>query len=138
MSRGQIGLRTLNGPVDPYLELVFVHGLMGDSSLTWTFENDRATFWPEWLAEDPEFSNLRIHTYGYHEPPVNGRAPVSKLRDMGAALCSALELNSQFRGSTHVSYVSGYDFLKLTKLFNIEPSHIHCAFLGRSCGEGSE
>jgi hypothetical protein len=103
MSRGQVGLRTLNGPVDPYLELVFVHGLMGDSSLTWTFENDRATFWPEWLAEDPEFSNLRIHMYGYHESPVNGRAPVSKLRDMGAALCSALELNTQFRGNTHVS-----------------------------------
>lgn len=104
MPRGQVGLRTLNTHVDPYLELVFVHGLMGDSSLTWAFENDRAMFWPEWLFEDMEFANVRIHTFGYAEPPIGGRAPVSKIREVGVALCTALELNNQIRSDVHVSW----------------------------------
>ena len=103
MNRGQVGLRTLNSPLDSYLEIIFVHGLMGDSSLTWAFDHDRKMFWPDWLSEDHAFSNARIHTYGYHEPPVNGRAPVSKLRDIGVGLCSAVELNNQIRGDAHVS-----------------------------------
>lgn len=66
-------------------------------------ENDSATFWPDWLSEDAAFSNTRIHTYGYHETPVNGRAPVSKLRDFGVAMCSSLEHNRRVRNDVHVS-----------------------------------
>ena len=58
MGRGQVGLRTINGPVEPHLELVFVHGLLGDSNLTWASENDRAMFWPDWLSDDFEFSDM--------------------------------------------------------------------------------
>lgn len=101
-ARGRPGLRTLHDPGNPYLEIIFVHGLMGDSQLTWTFDNDGKTFWPTWLAEEDFFSNTRIHTYGYHEPPVNGRAPVSKIRDIGVALCAALESNSYIRGDAYV------------------------------------
>lgn len=100
--RGPIGLKTLNYPSDPYFDIIFVHGLMGDSYWTWTVENDKATFWPEWLIEDKVFINTRIHTYGYHEPAVYGRVPVGKLRDIGTALCTALELNNHVRGAAHV------------------------------------
>lgn len=104
--RTQVGLRTLNDPAHPYLELIFVHGLMGDAQYTWTCGSDGATFWPEWLSEDSAFLNTRIHTYGYHETPVNGRAPVSKLRDIGVAMCSSLEHNGPVRNDVHVSNAS--------------------------------
>ncbi|RMZ87067.1 hypothetical protein DV736_g5706, partial [Chaetothyriales sp. CBS 134916] len=98
-NRGRIGLHTLNDPTDPCVEIVFVHSLLGDSLWTWTYEKERATFWPEWLIEDMVLSNTRVHTYGYHEPPINGRAPVSKLREIGLSLCSALELNAYVKRS---------------------------------------
>ncbi|KAI9695527.1 MAG: hypothetical protein M1820_008540 [Bogoriella megaspora] len=99
--RGRVGLRTLNDPSDPYLEIVFVHGLLGDSYLTWTSDNDPATFWPEWFVEEIHFSNTRIHTFGYQEPSSGGRAPISKLRDIGVSLCSALELNTYVKRDAH-------------------------------------
>lgn len=49
MPRGKVGLKTLNHPVDCHLEIVFVHGLLGDASLTWTLDQDKSLFWPEWL-----------------------------------------------------------------------------------------
>lgn len=101
-ARSQVGLHPLSDPNDPYVELIFVHGLMGDSHWTWTVENDNATFWPDWLAEDRLFMNTRIHTYGYHEPTVQGRVPVSKIRDIGISMCTALEHNNQLRGAAHV------------------------------------
>ena len=105
-SRGQVGLRTLSDCIDPYIEIIFVHSLLGDSNLSWTFENDKARFWPEWLTEDIEFCKTRIHTYGYHEPPVNNRAPVSRLRDIGIALCAAIEVNNLIRSDSHVRKLS--------------------------------
>lgn len=98
MPRGKIGLRTLPHKGDSHLEIVFVHGLLGDSSLTWTLHDDKAMFWPEWLLDDPELRGIRIHTYGYEEPPVAGRAPVSRLRERGLALCSDLALNNAISG----------------------------------------
>lgn len=105
MPRGKVGLRTLNHPVDCHMEVVFVHGLLGDSNLSWTFDSDKAMFWPEWLLDDPSFCNMRFHMYGYHEPPVSNRAPVSKLRERGLALCSELELNNEIRTSVQVRIV---------------------------------
>lgn len=102
-SRGQAGLRTLNDFDDSYVETVLVHGLLGDSNLTWTVEADNETFWPAWLADDIELCKMRTHTYGYHEPLIGGKAAVSKLRDIGIALCAALEANTQNKTSSHVS-----------------------------------
>jgi hypothetical protein len=103
MGCGPLGLRTLNQPNDAYLEVIFIHGFPGDSSLTWTFDNDRAMFWPEWLSEDIELSGVRLHTYGYHESSVNGRAPVSRMRDIGVGLAAAMDVSILVRGDSHVS-----------------------------------
>lgn len=100
MSRGQIGLRALNNPIDAYLEIVFVHDFMGDSSLSWTYDSDRSMFWPDWLLGDIELSNVRLHTFGFHEPAVNGRAPLSKIREIGQALSNSLDVDSHFRGES--------------------------------------
>lgn len=105
-NRSHFGLRTLNDPKDPYLELVLVHGLLGDPELTWTFDHDKATFWPEWLMEEVDFFNTRIHNYGYRESVVGGRAPVSRLRDIGMSLCSALEVNTYVKRDAHVCATS--------------------------------
>lgn len=105
MSPGKLGVTTWNHPIDPSMELVFVHGFLGDSSLTWTFENDRAMFWPEWLIDDVQLRNVRLHTYGYHEPMVNGRAPVSKISEIGATLATSLDSNNYFRADSSTPIV---------------------------------
>ena len=105
-SRGRLGLDTLRpDPLEPYLELIFVHSLLGDSRLTWTHGNDGATFWPEWLREDANFSKTRIHTYGYEEPPVHGHVEVTRLSDLGEELCHALESNEDVKSNIHVRTV---------------------------------
>lgn len=104
-NRGPLGLRVVNDPSNPYHEVIFVHGLLGDSSLTWTYEHESATYWPDWLSEDKVFHKTRIHTYGYEAPPVNGRIAMSRVRDIGVELCSALESNGEVRRDGHVSGV---------------------------------
>lgn len=70
---------------------------MGDSRLSWTHGDEPATFWPEWLAEEKDFMNVRIHTWGYHETTVSDKVAVSGLRDTGKDLCEALEQNNGIR-----------------------------------------
>ncbi|KAH6651738.1 hypothetical protein BKA67DRAFT_626167 [Truncatella angustata] len=67
--KGTFGLTTLYEPpsVDvPVADLVFVHGLNGGSQSTWT-KGDESNFWPKhWLPNDDAFTDVRIHTFGYH------------------------------------------------------------------------
>ena len=51
---------------EPLLDLVFVHGLGGTSTRTWSFERDPANFWPPWLGQDSDLSRTRIFTFGYN------------------------------------------------------------------------
>lgn len=64
---GPLGLTTVYRPLtEAAADIVFVHGLGGGSRKTWTKDADPALFWPkEWLPQDPEFRNIRIHTFGY-------------------------------------------------------------------------
>lgn len=67
--KGPFGLSTLyqppeNGPAAA--DLVFVHGLNGGSSSTWTKGDGSTHFWPkQWLPSDETFHDVRIHTFGY-------------------------------------------------------------------------
>lgn len=66
--KGPFGLNTLCdvGPA-AIADLVFVHGLGGGSRSTWTQSGDPALYWPkEWLPHDPDFRNVRIHSFGYN------------------------------------------------------------------------
>lgn len=112
---------------------------MGDSRLSWTFENDKATFWPEWFADEEFFANTRIHTWGYHEPSVNGRASVSKLRDIGVTLCSALDTNTYVKsnGQVCLEVNSLAGFSTGTEL-GTESNNLHSALTGRPSGQSSE
>lgn len=68
-AKGPIGLNTLYEPddSDTVADLVFVHGLGGGSRSTWTKAGDASLFWPrEWLPRDPDFRNVRVHSFGYN------------------------------------------------------------------------
>ena len=66
-TKGPYGLNTLFNPGNAAIvDLVFVHGLGGGSKSTWTKSGDPALYWPkEWLPQDPEFQEVRIHSFGY-------------------------------------------------------------------------
>lgn len=66
--KGPLGLNTLFNPGDSAIaDLVFVHGLGGGSKSTWTKFGDPALYWPkEWLSQDPDFQDVRIHSFGYN------------------------------------------------------------------------
>ena len=66
--KGPFGLSTLFDPDTPAIaDLVFVHGLGGGSKSTWTKSNDPSLYWPkEWLPKDPDFQDVRIHSFGYN------------------------------------------------------------------------
>ncbi len=66
--KGPFGLNTLFNPGDSAIaDLVFVHGLGGGSRSTWTKSGDPALYWPkEWLPQDPDFQDVRIHSFGYN------------------------------------------------------------------------
>ena len=46
---------------DCHFDIVFVHGLTGDSRETWT--NAKGDFWPQWLAED--YPTTNVYSVGY-------------------------------------------------------------------------
>ena len=55
-------LERVFGPDDPHADVIFVHGLTGNSRTTWSSSNDRG-FWPDWLSGD--FAQVAVYTLGY-------------------------------------------------------------------------
>jgi pimeloyl-ACP methyl ester carboxylesterase len=83
---GPLGLTTLYRPPTVVVaDIIFVHGLGGGSRKTWTKNADPSLFWPkEWLPQEPEFRNVRIHTFGYDS---NWNRPsVLGIRDFATSL----------------------------------------------------
>ncbi|VUC29166.1 unnamed protein product [Clonostachys rosea] len=68
---GKLGLTTVHephpSPPGPTVDIVFIHGLGGNSRKTWSFSSNPHSFWPKsWLATDPDFvDTARIHVFGY-------------------------------------------------------------------------
>jgi hypothetical protein len=64
--KGPLGLNILHVPPEPIVDLIFVHGLGGGSRKTWAYSSHPYHYWPkEWLSRDPDFKNVRIHSFGY-------------------------------------------------------------------------
>jgi len=89
-SLDQIGLTPVTQPLQPIVDIIFIHGLEGSSHRTWSWEGNTSNFWPNWLADEPDLSKVRIHTYGYS---ARITSPSNKIRIMH--LASKLLLNLQ-------------------------------------------
>lgn len=48
-------------------DVVFIHGLGGDASITWRHGTDAKTSWPHWVGA--EFSNVGVWSLGYAASP---------------------------------------------------------------------
>jgi pimeloyl-ACP methyl ester carboxylesterase len=57
--------------------LVFVHGLYGDSTGTWTCA--RGVYWPALLLNDPVFQGFDIYVVGYETPYTGNRMSIDEL-----------------------------------------------------------
>ena len=96
---GPLGLSLLFEPSEPLVELVFVHGLKGGSRKTWSKSEDIYHYWPkEWLPRDPEFKNVRIHSFGYNADWGETRQSFLGIHDFGKALLGAIHDSPQIRG----------------------------------------
>jgi len=76
------------------VNVVFVHGLGGSMTETWTHYPSN-TFWPTLLHEDDRFANIRVLTFGYNANFRNIFVPKITLdiSDFAKQLLDALDLH---------------------------------------------
>lgn len=86
----KVGIRVLYAPEKPVIDLVFIHGLKGDSYSTW-LDTRSGTYWPVHLLQY-DVPNARIMTFGYNADPVKGPGSVGQndLRDHAYTLLGDL------------------------------------------------
>ena len=88
--KGPLGLATLFDPINLAIaDLVFVHGLGGGSRSTWTKSDSPSLYWPkEWLPQDHDFQDVRVHTFGYNSDW--GNESILNIHDFAKALLGSL------------------------------------------------
>lgn len=91
-SGDKIGIKVLYSPEKPVIDLVFIHGLNGDSYNTW-LDSRSGTYWPVHLLQK-DVPNARIMTFGYSADPVKrpGCVGQNDLRDHAYTLLGDLSL----------------------------------------------
>ena len=84
------GLQVLHDPAEPLVDIIFVHGLTGDSYDTW-LEVESGIYWPVHLLSN-DIPDARIMTFGYDADVTKLLGPVSQnnLRDHASALLGGL------------------------------------------------
>ncbi|KAI1455840.1 WD40-repeat-containing domain protein [Annulohypoxylon moriforme] len=109
-THGALGLTTLHEPEpssSAVADIVFVHGLGGGSRKTWSYSADRYHYWPqEWLANDPDFADARIHAFGYKSDWAERQKSILDIRDFASSLVGELKNNPRIRRSnTRIMFV---------------------------------
>ena len=93
-----MGLSFLFEPSEPLVDLIFVHGLRGGSRKTWSKTDDPYHYWPkEWLPRDPDFKNVRIHSFGYNADWGEIKQSFLDIHDFGKPLLLAIHDSPQIR-----------------------------------------
>jgi protein SERAC1 len=120
------GLACLASPVDPQLDVVFVHGLDGSRCKSWTNANKKV--WPEWLGE--MVPTARIWTYGY-----NSIVWKKHSKDTLKVQCTTFLTNCRSKGIgdsdqvkvVFVGHSLGGILIKSVRILGILiPDHKHC------------
>ena len=96
-----LGLQLLHAPLDPQVDIVFVHGLGGGSRKTWSKTSSISHYWPqEWLPMDHAFSNARIHSFGYDSNWAKGRANCLNIHHIGKLLLAEITTSPYLSNSS--------------------------------------
>lgn len=75
----------------PVADIVFIHGLGGGSRKTWSYSPHPSHYWPRsWLATDDDFSDVRIHTFGYKADWGERRQSILDIHGFAQSLLGAL------------------------------------------------
>jgi hypothetical protein len=90
--KGPLGLTLLYAPPEPLIDFIFVHGLGGGSRKSWSKTSNLYHYWPkEWLPRDPDFKNVRIHTFGYNSTWRDKKDSVLDIHDFAHSLVGELK-----------------------------------------------
>jgi hypothetical protein len=102
-----LGLNTIWSPLNPLVDLIFVHGLGGGSRKTWTEKGGQ--YWlKEWLPEDPGFKDVRIHSFGYKADWWEMRDSTLGINDFAISLLGQIRNNPGIKGSSVRDYPKVY------------------------------
>ncbi|KAL7911232.1 hypothetical protein GGI35DRAFT_492604 [Trichoderma velutinum] len=99
--KGPMGLNTLYDPGEIALvDIIFVHGLGGDSKKTWSGSRDAESYWPQyWLPNDPSFKTARIHSFGYDANWRDRNLSILSIHDFGQDLLGEMKNHPSIRRS---------------------------------------
>jgi pimeloyl-ACP methyl ester carboxylesterase len=61
--------------------IVFVHGIFGDARETWTNSGPSKSFFPDLVADDPQFKNVDIYAYEYPTSFLNGPFSIDEIAE---------------------------------------------------------
>lgn len=138
--KGPVGLRLLHQSPEPLIDLIFVHGLKGDSVKTWRRSGEPRSFWPQlWLPKEAGFEYTNIHTFGYDSDWANSKSGILDIRDFGQGLLEEMRNAPQLRDRDQVCLLIkrhlARDRLRLTEA---APHHTTRSFYGRSSNQEGE
>ena len=98
--KGRLGLNLLHNVNEPVADFVFVHGLGGGSRKTWSKTTNPQHYWPkEWLSRDPEFANVRVHSFGYKADWGEKTQSILDVQDFARALLAEMQVSPDIRRS---------------------------------------
>ena len=93
-----MGLNLLHSPSEPLIDFIFVHGLGGGSRKTWAKTGDPYHYWPkEWLGKEPEFKNVRVHSFGYNSDWGERKGGYLAINDFSRSLLNEMENEPQIK-----------------------------------------
>ncbi|KFY88927.1 hypothetical protein V498_06614 [Pseudogymnoascus sp. VKM F-4517 (FW-2822)] len=106
--KGPLGLNLIHGIPKPLIDFIFVHGLGGGSRKTWSVSPDPRHYWPkEWLPQDPDFKNVRIHSFGYKADWDERKESTLTVHDFARSLLNEVQCSPDIRGSnTKIVFVA--------------------------------
>lgn len=107
--KGSLGLNTLYDPGDEValVDIIFIHGLGGDSIKTWSGTHDLESYWPQsWLPTDPDFRQARTHSFGYDADWRNRSMSILSIHDLAQSLLGEVRNHPSIRrGQTQIILV---------------------------------
>ncbi|KAA6406365.1 MAG: hypothetical protein FRX48_09849 [Lasallia pustulata] len=95
-----LGLQVIYQPASAApLDIVFVHGLGGDSRKSWSKNHDHNLFWPQlWLPLEPDIDQARIFSFGYNANYAGAAKSISNIADFAKELLFEMKFGKDEEG----------------------------------------